>query len=137
MKKLIILPALLLIAGLTYGQTLPKGSIASIHVIDISLNPDATMNQFLDAFTKNFLDAVEENTEGMKALLLKWDRGENENSYAYAWIFESAEARAKYFPEPDQATEAWNEVIQKVQSSIAEVIILGNWSEVYTDWVVQ
>ncbi len=134
---MMMIPILMLFAVMTQGQILPEGSIVSLHLMTVTLDPDVTMNQFLDFFANKWIPAVEENTEGIDGILLKWDRGENPNLYAYMWVFESQEARSRYWPKPDQSTEAWNAVIEKLMPVIDEFRRLGSWEEVYTDWIVQ
>ena len=137
MKKLLLITALLLFAGIAFGQNLQKGSILSIHVMTITLDPDVTMNQFLDFYTNKWVAEVEKHTEGMKGVLLKGDRGENPNSIAYLWIIDSPEAREKYWPEADKPTEEWTAVMEKARPVSTELLKLGTWSEIYTDWVIQ
>ena len=52
MKKLVFLVALVLMAGVAFGQTIQKGSVFGAYALEIKLDPDVTMNQFLD-FVQN------------------------------------------------------------------------------------
>ncbi len=48
MRRLILTTALVLLAGITFGQTLKKGVILGVHHMTITLEPDVTMDQYLD-----------------------------------------------------------------------------------------
>ena len=45
MRKLLIVASLLLFAGYSYGQTLQKGYVVSIHSWTVKLNPDVTQSE--------------------------------------------------------------------------------------------
>ncbi len=50
MKKLILLAALVLVACTIFGQTLQKGNLVGVHVLDVIIQPDVTYNQWKDFF---------------------------------------------------------------------------------------
>ena len=136
MRKLIIVSAIILLTGVAFGQTLQKGSMISIHVLTITLDPDATMNQYLDVFKNKSLPAMEKNMEGVKTFLLKGDRGENENRFAMAIYFESIKVRDRYWPSGG-ASEEMTAVLEKVSPITQELEKLGTWTSEFTGWVVQ
>ena len=48
MKKLLLLIVLGLVATVAFGQALQKGNLLRIHYLTVDLDPDVTMNQYLD-----------------------------------------------------------------------------------------
>ncbi len=138
MKKLILTAAaLILVAGTTFGQTLQKGNLVGHHVMTINLDPDATMNQFIDFYVNKFLPEFEKNFPGMKVYLAKGIRGENENSFGLFYIADSVEDRDKYWNEDGTFNELGNSAWEKLQPLSEEYSKLGTYTYIYTDWVIQ
>ena len=48
MKKLLVISVLILLTGVAFGQTLQKGGSFNLHVLTVTLDPDVTMNQWVD-----------------------------------------------------------------------------------------
>ena len=71
MRKLLVITALLLFSGVAFGQTLKNGAIIEIHHINLNLNPDATMNQWLDFALNEYLPVWETHYKGIKSLVVK------------------------------------------------------------------
>ena len=136
MKKLIIAAAFILLAGVAFGQTLQKGSVLAIRVTTITLDPDVTMNQYLDIWINKWASALEKNMPGAKAFMLKGDRGAHENGYAWIWYFESLEVRDKYFTAEGNTTELGTSAMDKMAPIGEELSKLGTSSAEYTDWVI-
>ena len=138
MKKLILITAaLLLVAGTTFGQTLQKGNLVGHHVLTINLDPDATMNQFIDFYVNKSIPEFEKNFPGMKVYLAKGIRGENENSFGVFYIADSVEDRDKYWNEDGTLNELGNSAWEKLQPVFEEGSKLGTFTTTYTDWVIQ
>ncbi len=138
MKKIIFsMLALILLAGVTLGQTLQKGVIIGVHHLTITLDPDVTMNQYLDFINNKYLPEFEKHFDGWKVLLMKGDRGENENSYALMYYIESVEARDKYFDSEGQMNDVGNSALEKMIPTMEELDKLGTYTREYTDWVIQ
>ena len=97
MKKLILTAALILVVVTTFGQTLKKGSIIAITTWEVTLKPDATMNQFLD-LSKKWNSAYEKAYPGTKAFTLMGERGEKKYRVSILIYFESTELRDKFWP---------------------------------------
>ena len=131
MKKLIIVPALILLTGITFGQKLKKGNLIGTHVSTIELNPGVTMEQFLDLYTK-LLPKYEKAVNGWKFYMTKGMRGENENSYGLIVIIESEEARDQYYDD-DGIKE---DVFEKWKTVDEELNKLGKTTTKYTDWLI-
>ena len=137
MKKLILLAAFVIVAGTTFGQTLQNGNLLGFHVMTINLDPDVTMNQFIDFSVNKYIPEFEKNFPGVKLYFVKGIRGENENSYASISLFESVEIRNKYYNEDGSPTELGNSAWDKLQPIIEEGSKLGIVTTTYTDWVIQ
>ena len=137
MKKLIVVTALILFTGVTFGQTLQKGNLVGMHILTINLDPDVTMNQFLDFFSSKVIPEIEESFPGWKAYLVKGIRGENANSFGLIYVIESEEDRNKYYNEDGSQNELGNSIVEKVQPIMTELNQLGTWTTEYTDWLVQ
>jgi hypothetical protein len=99
MKKLMIAIALLLFAGIAFGQTLNSGSIVVIFDYEMTLQPDVTFKQFLEFKKTTFNPKWEKLFPGTSVVGLVGDRGGRKNKYTELWIFDSLETRDKFFPE--------------------------------------
>ncbi len=137
MKKLFITAAFILLAGVAFGQTLQKGNLVGLHVVTLNLNPDVTMNQYLDFFIHKVIPEYEKNFPDIKYNIAKGIRGENENSFAYFVVFESEKVRNKYWSEEGVYTELGNSALEKMGPILAELEKLGTSSTTYTDWLIQ
>ena len=71
MRKLFIITTLLLVTGLSFSQSLQKEGIVSIHVWTVNLNPDVTMNQFLEIWDNTFSALIKEVMPEMKPYVIK------------------------------------------------------------------
>ena len=104
MKKLLIITSLFLFAGIALGQTIQKSSLLGLHVVTITLEPDVTIDQYLDCFLNKYIPEYEKVT-GVKLYVLSSVRGENENKFGLLYQFESEEYRDKHFNEDDTLNE--------------------------------
>ena len=84
-----------------------------------------------------YIPKYQESFPGLKLQVLKGDRGENENKLGLLFLFESVEARDKYWPTMDGASELAEQGFAKLTSMWEELNKLGTWTSVHTDWVVQ
>jgi len=137
MKKLLVLTALILFSGIVFSQTLQKGNLIGVHVLDVHLNPDVTYNQ-VHEFTINTLIPEFEKHFGNKVYSTKGVRGENKYEYGMIYIFESEEARAKYYNDDGSLTELGNSAMEKIRPTLDEFENkFGDFNFKYTDWIVQ
>lgn len=137
MKKLIIAAVFILIAGTAFGQTVKKGVVLGTHAITVTLNPDVTMNQYVDFLNKKLKPELEKHHPGVKVFILKGIRGENEFGYGLLYYFESVEVRDKYWPEPDKRSDIGTEAWDKMQPILEEWRKMEvSFSTEYTDWVI-
>ena len=137
MKKLILLITFTLIACIAFGQTLKKGNVVSLHVYTIQLDPDVTMNQY-KAFSMNkLIPEIEKHFPGLKIFPATGIRGEDENSLAWFYFFESVEVRDKYFKKDGGRTELGAAAFNKIKPIYAESLKLGTSTSKYTDWLIE
>ncbi len=137
MRKSLVFIILLLIAGVTFGQTIQNGNLVGVHSITITLKPDVTMDQFTDFFTDQLIPKWEESFPGMELDLLKGDRGEDENKFGLLFLFKSAEIRDKYWPNMDGPSELAQQGYAKFEPTWNQLEKLGSYTSVHTDWIVQ
>ncbi len=136
MKKLIIAAAFILLAGVTFGQTLPKGTVIGVHHVTITLDPDVTMNQYMDYLTEKYMPESEKQFKGWDYYVVKGDKGENKNKFGWLFIIESVEARDKYTKIEGGLTDAGREAMENMREVVEELNKLGTWSSEFTDWVI-
>lgn len=138
MKKLAIITALILFAGISFGQSLKSGSIVAVHHYKIVLQPDVTFNQFMEFMENTYKPSFEKAFPGTEIIGLWGDRGELKNTFAGVVIFDSMETRDKYFPVEDEGGENWTEEQQKTWQNIRDGIgkLTLDFATIYTDWKV-
>ena len=59
MRKFIIVSALVLLTGTAFTQTLKQGAILEFHHVTLTLDPDATLNQWIDFALNDYLPVWE------------------------------------------------------------------------------
>lgn len=137
MKKLILTTTLLLALNIAFGQSLKEGNLLGLHMMEITLEPDVTMNQFQDFLVKKWIPEFEKNFKGGKVLLLKGIRGENKDIFATLNYFKSEKDRNKYWKDDGSPTELGERAMANMDPLLTEMQKLGSWTSNYTDWVVQ
>ncbi len=140
--KVKILLVLIFLLGISItrstAQTLQKGTVMGIHTYTLTLNPDVTMNQFLDFMMNKYVPASDENFPGSKMFILTGDRGENKNKLAIMIVFESVEVRDKYYPAPDEVSPEYDAAEAKMTAILEEMNKhIVDFTRVYTDWVIK
>lgn len=136
MKNLILFAAVILIAGCTNGQTLQKGNFIGFHVNTINLDPNVTLNQFLDVWKNKALPEYEKNFQ-CKYYIVKGIRGECENCFAGMVVWKSEADRDKFFNEKDELNDLGQAAWDKMKPVLDELAKLGTTTSKYTDWVIQ
>jgi hypothetical protein len=137
MKKLCIITALLLFAGLASGQMLQQGNLIGIHVVTVDLKAGATMDQFIEFFNETAKPAWENADQEMKIFPLKAIRGENENAFGMLVQYKNEAARDKYYNADGSSTDFGMKFQEKIAPVSAEMEKLGTWTSTYTDWIIQ
>ena len=137
MKNLILATVLVLLVGTTFGQSFQKGNYLGQHIMTINPDPDVTLNQFIELFANKAISGWEKYFTGGKVYLLKGIRGENKNSFAVIYTFESANDRDKYWKaETGDFTELGKAAHEKMTLIFEDLNKLGTWTTKSTDWLV-
>jgi len=137
MKKLIIAAAFIILAGVLFGQTLQQGTILGVHHMKITLQPDVSMDQFLDVFKNKWIPEVEKHLDGWKGFIVKGNKGEYLNEYGLVWYIETMKDHDKYHKSDGSPNEVMEAIVEKLQPVIDDIAKLGSWTSTYTDWVIQ
>jgi len=136
MKKLIIAAAFILLAGVTYGQTLQKGNTVVTQVFKVDLKPDVSIDQWMEFYISKVIPEIDKHYTGATAYLTKGIRGEHKNSLGLIVVFESKKERDKFFNEDDSPTELGIKTGEKLSPVIDELNKLGTHTRTYSVWVV-
>jgi hypothetical protein len=137
MRKLLIITALLLFAGIAFGQTLQKGNLIGLHVLSIDLKPGVTLDQYLDFFNEKVKPAWEKAEKGMKIFSIKGLRGEDMNEVGVLVQYEDEATRNKSFNPDGSPSEFGNKLNEEMAPINSELEKLGTYTSKYTDWIIQ
>ena len=137
MRKLLVITALLLFAGIAFGQTVQKGTIVGVHTSTVTLNSGVTLDQYLDFFTNKLIPEFEKNFPGAKLFLVKGLNREVKGEYGSIFIVESKKVYNKYWNDDGSYTDVTLAIAEKTQPIVDEGNKLGTTTDVITDWVIQ
>jgi hypothetical protein len=139
----------LLLLGLLLGfsltpvtsQTVKKGAVVCVNTFTYTLNPDVTLNQFLDFYLNKYIPEYEKCYPGVKTYVLWGDRGDKKNQMGIMDVYESVAVRDKYFPVENDTTltEAVKVASAKMKAMDTEMskFFIGGGVRTYTDWIVK
>ena len=97
MRKLFVIAALLLFAGIAFGQALKKDAVMMFNIdSEVVLKPGVSMNEYIDFLLTTVKPELEKAWPGTKFIWLKGENVERVNSIIRIWYFESTEVRDKY-----------------------------------------
>ena len=136
MRKLLIITALLLFAGVSFGQTLNKGGVISIHEWTLKLNPDVSMNQFLEFWKENAVPVFEKAIPGSTAVILKGIREDNKYEYAGLYYYNSLDDFRKYWKEDGTPTEVGAAASEKFGPIMEGISKFGDFTYSAKDWII-
>jgi len=137
MKKLILIVALIITGGVTYGQSFNKGNRFTLHVITVTPAPNVTMDQFFNFFKDKAIPEWEKNMPEAKCYLAKGIRGECANCYSFVRTFKSKKDQYKYFNEDGSSTEITKAITDKLKPLMDELGKLGTFTTRNTTWEIQ
>jgi hypothetical protein len=85
--------------------------VYGIHVVELNAG---TTPEFFERFViEQFLPALPlHRTPGVKASLLRADRGARANQYLWMFEFDSVEIRDRYFPQPQRISDELKALIE-------------------------
>ena len=136
MNRVILVVTVMFLSNFCIGQKLHKGNLVGVHVINITLNPDVTMEQFKSFYISEAIPAFEKHFHA-KGYFLEGIRGQNKDSIAVIWLFESVKHRDMYFNEDGSFNELGKSTIEKLDSITKKMEKYGSYSTNYTDWIIQ
>ena len=137
MRKLLVITALVLFAGVAFGQTMQKGSVIGLHTSVVTLNSGVTLDQYMDFINNKMIPEFEKHFPGIKLYLVKGLNREIKDEYALIFFAESKEVYNKYWNDDGSNTDEAVAATSKVQPVIDEWNKLDSSTPVITDWVVQ
>ena len=137
MKKLLITTALILFAGISFGQKIQKGNLIGVHVLTVELKPGATMDQYIDFFNDKIKPAYEKAAPELKVFIVKGKRGEHMNEIGLIMQFTDEAARNKYNNDDESPTELGIKIREELAPLLTEMEKIGTNTSKYTDWIVQ
>ncbi|MCK5702851.1 MAG: hypothetical protein KAI29_16925 [Cyclobacteriaceae bacterium] len=140
MKKLIIATAFILLAGTAFSQTLQKGAHLGIQSLNVTLDPDVTMNQYLDFTLNTFIPEAEKHFPGMKGFVIgggmEIGSEEVKVEYSLIWYWESVEDFNNYFDAEGNPTDAFLATFEKLGPTIEKLEKLGISSAPVLGWLI-
>jgi hypothetical protein len=136
MKRLVLFSAIILIAGMTYGQSLQKGNLIGTHEFNVTLAPGVTMDKYMDFCNSKIKPEVEKLYENWQVYFLKGIRGEKPDKYLMIYVIKTQKDRDKYYNADGTPNELSNQVSAKMQPLMDELNKLGTFTSAYTDWLV-
>jgi len=137
MKKFMIAIALLLFAGVTYGQKLQKGAMLSAHILEINLMPDVTLDQYLDFLEKTWIPAFEKQFPGLELFLMKGLNREAENTFGLLFYYPSKETFNKYWNDDGSYTELGTAGLNNLESVFQEGTKYTEYNPDISDWIIR
>lgn len=136
MKRVLLVLTIMFLSNLCIGQKLQKGNLLGVHVINITLNPGVTMEQFKSFYISEAIPAFEKHFP-LKGYFLDGIRGQNKDSIGVVWLFESAKQRDKYFNEDGSFSELGKSALEKLDPVTKKMEKYGSYTTQYTDWIIQ
>lgn len=136
MKKLMIITALLLFAGIAVGQTLSTGNLIGTHVLKMEMNEGVTLDQCVTFMKDRYIPETEKLYEGAKLFLMQPVRGVHENSLGMLVWYKNEAARDKYYNDDGTPSDLGNKTLEKFAPVMEEMGKLGTVTTEYTDWIL-
>lgn len=136
MRKLVVISALILFAGIAFGQTLNKGGILWVHEWQINVDDD-TVKQMQEYWKKNIIPLANKFIPEAEAYIVKGIGADNQNAFASAWYYKSMDDLRKYFNEDGTPTEAGGAALAEIMPKVEEMgAQFGGFNTVQRDWII-
>jgi len=130
-----------LVSIVCHAQRLERGNLVGVHMVTVTLNPDATMDNFTRFYVREVIPEYERNWPGLKGYLLKSFFGDSKNKFAIVWLFKTVADRNRNFNPDGSANELEKAALEKVKPIEDKLKkMYGSYTVQYThedDWVVQ
>lgn len=138
-----IAAALILFAGIAFGQALKKDAVMMFNVdSEVELKPGVSMNEYFDFLLTTVKPELESAFPGTKFIWLKGENVEKANSIIRIWYFESTEVRDKYITSEFIYVDNKNMgLIQKLDEMESEYVIRNEREDnppwpINTSWLI-
>ncbi len=118
------------------------GNVVAIR--PITLKSEISIEEFERFVTEDFTPIFEEQVPGVRAYILKGERGDEKGEYSFALIFDSVNTRDYYYPfehggeasVPDNAMELWMPAHKAIFEDLMQYVTGYGEEKNYTDYVV-
>jgi hypothetical protein len=137
MKKAFFTSAFLLLAGVVFGQTFQKGGVLSVHHMDPVLDPDVTMNQYLDYIHNQLIPAYEKLFPGVQVYVMTGLNRENKDDHGLGFLWDSKENFNRYWNDDGSPTEECEKTMKELQPVLDKFTKLGSSNSTIGDWLIQ
>ncbi len=126
----------------TSVMMISPGNIVAIR--ELTLKPDVKTEEFERFVNEEFTPTFEEQVPGVKAYILRGERGDQKGHYSFALIFDSENTRDFYYPfehggeasVPKSAEKLWMPARQMIFEKLAGYVEDIGQKGGYTDYVV-
>jgi hypothetical protein len=137
MKKLIFAVAIILLAGVAFGQTLKKGGVLALHHHQVSLAPDVSIDQYFDFLVDKIMPEMQKAfPTKVPYQVLKGIGVNNQHEYALLYYWESLEVFRTYWNDDGTPTEKCAAAMAQMQPLIEKLNTLGESTQVPGDWLI-
>ncbi len=136
MRKLIIVAALLLCAGVAFGQSFQKGGSIGMHEWTVKLNPGVTMDQVLEFWESKAIPQMKKSIPEQTPFLLKGIGADNQDEYAGLYYYKSIDDLRKYWNEDGTPTEKGAAVMESYGPILEELSNLAEFTYTAKDWII-
>jgi len=139
MKKLLFSSILfILFTGMAFSQTIKKGNLLGIHIMDeMNLKPGVTIEQVEDFFINKYIPEFQKQFSKIKMIPIKGIRGEDGGKVGAIMILKSESDRAIYWNEDGSFNEKGKELRANLKPVVDELNKMMTSVDAYTDWLVK
>jgi hypothetical protein len=118
------------------AQTKPPIDRRLIALREVTLKPNVRAEDFERYFADSVAGPMNRYIPGVRAYLLKGERGARVGGYVIVFDFDSLGRRNEYFPKPDTTSTKWDQLARALPANALPN--LARYAEVrdYTDYVV-
>jgi hypothetical protein len=137
----VLLMVSLLLSSACWADGLERGNLIGVHIMTVTLNPNATMEEFKSFYVREVIPEYEKNWPGLQGYFLKSFFADSQNQFAIIWLFKTVADRNRNFDANGRANELERAALQKVKPIEDKLKKLyGTYTVKYAhedDWVVQ
>ncbi len=136
-KFLAAAAAMLLFAGIVYGQTLEKGGVLALHHYQFTLNTGVTIDQYFDFLSDKLMPEMQKVFKTKYPFKILKGIGENnQHEYAMVSYYDSLEVFRSYWNDDGTPTEKGAAAMAKVSPLIEQLNAMGTYTMVPGDWLI-